>query len=396
MNMKKLIFVSLLILSLLVACSGTGNQSAVPTVVLDSGNTSATQSSPAHSSSGGGAATASGVIVPLRQAHLAFAVAGRIKTVNVKEGDQVKAGDVLAELDNAVALMQVNQADRNLKEMISQASIAAAERAVADAQQAAQDAKKKTDSMFFPRASDTLIDNTQGSIDLAKQQLARAKDSYKAVSDLPDGDNRKAAALVAMTNAQLRLDQLISNYNWYSGTPTDIDAAIARANLDAANAALQEAKWYVSALKGETIPDNATGNKLAQLQQARDDLAASRERYDATRLVASISGTAVTVNGIAGEVASPAVVLIVLSDVSKLQVETTDLSERDVPNVKVGQTVTVTIKALGQNVTGKVVSISPVSTTLGGDVVYKTTIDLDTTPDDLRAGMSVDVAFDGQ
>jgi HlyD family secretion protein len=241
-----------------------------------------------------------------------------------------------------------------------------------------------------------LIDNTQGSIDLAKQQLARAKDAYKAVSDLPDGDNRKAAALVAMTNAQLRLDQLISNYNWYSGTPTDIDAAIARANLDAANAALQEAKWYVSALKEETIPENATGSKLAQLQQARDDLAASRERYDATRLVAPISGTAVTVNGIAGEVASPAVVLIVLSDVSKLQVETTDLSERDVPNVKVGQNVTVTIKAHGQNITGKVVSISPVSTTLGGDVVYKTTIDLDSTPDDLRAGMSVDVSFDGQ
>ena len=393
--MKKLFFVILLITSLLTACSGAGKPPAVATVVLDNGNTSATQQSPSPSSNGGGAATASGVIVPVRQAHLAFAVAGRIKTVNVKEGDQVKAGDVLAELDNAVALMQVNQADRNLKEMMSQASIAAAERAVADAQQAAQDAKKKTDSMFFPRASDTLIDNTQGSIDLAKQQLARAKDSYKAVSDLPDGDNRKAAALVAMTNAQLRLDQLISNYNWYSGTSTDIDAAIARANLDAANAALQEAKWYVSALKGETIPENATGSKLAQLQQARDDLAASRERYDATRLVASISGTAVTVNGIAGEVASPAVVLIVLSDVSKLQVETTDLSERDVPNVKVGQTVTVTIKALGQNVTGKVVSISPVSTTLGGDVVYKTTIDLDTTPDNLRAGMSVDVSFEG-
>ncbi len=394
--MKKRFFVSFLILSLLVACSGADKPTAVPTVVLDSGNPSTTQQPASHPSGSGGTTTASGVIVPLQQAHLAFAVAGRIKTVNVKEGDQVKAGDVLAELDNAVALMEVNQADRNLKEMMSQASIAAAERAVADAQQAAQDAKKKTDSMFFPRASDTLIDNTQGSIDLAKQQLARAKDSYKAVSDLPDGDNRKATALVAMTNAQLRLDQLISNYNWYSGTPTDIDAAIARANLDAANAALQEAQWYVSALKGENIPENATGTKLAQLQQARDDLAASRERYDATRLVASISGTAVTVNGVAGEIASPAVVLIVLSDVSKLQVETTDLSERDVPNVKVGQTVTVTIKALGQNVAGKVVSISPVSTTLGGDVVYKTTIDLDTTPDNLRAGMSVDVAFDGQ
>lgn len=390
--MKKQIFIIVLIASILTACSGTGASTAIPTVVLDgSGKTNATQSAP-HT--GGGAATASGVIVPVQQAHMAFTVSGRIKTVNVTEGAKVKAGDVLAELDNAVAQMQVNQADRNLKEMTSAASIAAAERAVADAEQAQKDAKKKTDSMFFPRASDTLIDNTQGSIDLAKQQLARAKDAYKAVSDQPDGDNRKAAALVAMTNAQLRLDQLISNYNWYSGTPTDIDAAIARANLDAATAALQEAKWYVAALKGEQIPADATGAKLAQLQQAHDDLAAAKERYDATRLIAPISGTAATVNGIAGEIASPAVVFVIISDVSKLQVETTDLSERDVPNVKVGQTVTVTIKALGQDVTGKVVLISPVSTTLGGDVVYKTTIDLDSIPDGLRAGMSVDVAFE--
>ncbi len=389
--MKNKIFVLALIACLLTACGGAGTPTPLPTVVLDGSNPSATQSAP-HT--GSGSAVASGVIVPVRQAHLAFTVSGRIKTVNVSEGAQVKAGDVLAELDNAVAQMEVNQAERNLKELTSQAAIAAAERAIADAQQAQQDAQKKTDSMFFPRASDTLIDNTQGSIDLARQQLARAKDSYKGVSDLPNGDNRKAAALVAMTNAQLNLDRLISNYNWYSGTPTEIDAAIARANLDAAKAALQEAQWYVSALKGEQIPADATGSKLAQLQQARDDLAAAQERFDATRLVAPISGTAVTVNGLAGEIASPAVVFVVISDVSKLQVETTDLSERDVPNVKVGQSVTVTIKALGQNVTGKVALISPVSTTLGGDVVYKTMIDLDTMPDGLRAGMSVDVAFE--
>lgn len=388
--MKNQIFAIVLIAVLLTACGGA--PAATPTASAD-GKPAATQSS---SGGAGGAATASGVIVAVQHANLAFTVAGRIKTVNVVEGAKVKAGDVLAELDNAVVQMQVHQSERNLKELTSAASIAVAERAVADAQQTYKDAKKKTDSMFFPRASDTLIDNTQGSIDLAKQQLARAKDAYKLVSNKPDGDNRKAEALVAMTNAQLQLDQLIANYNWYSGTPTDIDAAIAKANLDAAIADLQEAKWYVSALKGEPIPDDATGLKLAQLQQARDDVAASQERYDATRLIAPISGTAVTVSGIAGEMASPAAVFIVISDVSKLQVETTDLSERDVPDVKVGQTVTVTIKALGQDVTGKVVSISPVSTTLGGDVVYKTTIDLDTTPDGLRAGMSVDVAFEDQ
>ena len=392
MKNKFFVFMFMILLTSLLTACGSNTPTPLPTLALDGGSPAATQSAPRP---GGGSAEASGVIVPVQEARLAFTVSGRIKTVSVVEGAQVKAGDMLAELDNATAEMQVNQAGRNLKELTSQAAIAAAERAVADAQKALDDAQKKVDSMFFPRASDTLIDNTQGSIDIAKQQLARAKDAYKHVSDLPDGDSRKAAALVAMTNAQLNLDRLVSNYNWYSGTPTDIDATIARANLDAAKAALDEAKWYVSALKGEQIPEDATGSNLAQLQQARDDLSAARERFEATRLVAPISGTVITVGGIAGEVASPGVVFIVVSDVSKLQVETTDLSERDVPNVQVGQQVTVTVKALGQNLTGHVVLISPISTSLGGDVVYKTTIDLDEIPTGLRAGMSVDVSFEG-
>ena len=388
--MKFKVLLVLLIVFALAGCSSAG-ATPLPTVSLGGNGKAPTQAAPQNN---GGAATASGIVVPVEQAHMGFTVAGRIKAVNVVEGAQVKAGDVLAELDNAVVQMQVDQADRTLKELMSQASIAAAEHAVADAQQTLQDAQKKTDSMFFPRASDTLIQNTQAAIDLAQQRLARAKDAYKPLADLPDGDTRKATALAAMTSAQLALDRLVATYNWYAGTPTDIDAAKARADLDAAKAAAQESQWYLSALKGEQIPAEATGSKLAGLQQARDDLAAAREQFAATRLVAPISGTVITVNGIAGEIASPGVVFIIISDVSKLQVETTDLSERDVPTVKVGQSVTVTVKALGQNVTGHVVLISPVSTTLGGDVVYKTTIDLDTIPAGLRAGMSVDVTFE--
>jgi macrolide-specific efflux system membrane fusion protein len=78
---------------------------------------------------------------------------------------------------------------------------------------------------------------------------------------------------------------------------------------------------------------------------------------------------------------------------SALQVETTDLSERDVPQVQIGQTVNVYVQALNENIAGHVVIISPISETLGGDVVYKTTIDLDAIPDGLRSGMSVDVQF---
>ena len=43
----------------------------------------------------GGSVTASGEIVPEQKADLGFAVAGRIQTVMVAEGDQVEAGSLL-------------------------------------------------------------------------------------------------------------------------------------------------------------------------------------------------------------------------------------------------------------------------------------------------------------
>jgi multidrug resistance efflux pump len=97
-----------------------------------------------------------------------------------------------------------------------------------------------------------------------------------------------------------------------------------------------------------------------------------------------------------GEWVTPGEVVLVLVDLHVLHVETTDLSERDVPKVNVDQPVTVVIKALNEDVTGKVSEIAPLADTLGGDVVYKTTITLDSQPAGLRAGMSVDVQFNNQ
>jgi multidrug resistance efflux pump len=94
-----------------------------------------------------------------------------------------------------------------------------------------------------------------------------------------------------------------------------------------------------------------------------------------------------------GDYVSPGQVVLIFSDVSHMHVETTDLSERDVPNVKLGQAVTVNIKALDQAVSGKVSAISPLADSLGGDVVYKVTILLDTLSSNMRSGMSVDVQF---
>jgi HlyD family secretion protein len=77
-----------------------------------------------------------------------------------------------------------------------------------------------------------------------------------------------------------------------------------------------------------------------------------------------------------------------------LRVETTDLSERDVAQVKPGQPVSVYVEALGQEIDGQVVGIAPQATTVGGDVVYTVYVELDEQPSNLRWGMSIEVEID--
>ena len=108
-------------------------------------------------------------------------------------------------------------------------------------------------------------------------------------------------------------------------------------------------------------------------------------------LTAPFDGTVASVDIAPAETVVPGQIVITLGDMTHFQIETTDLSERDVPKVQVGQTANVSIDALDQEFTGKVSDIARVSSTVGGDVVYKVTIELDNQPADLRWGMSADV-----
>jgi len=67
------------------------------------------------------------------------------------------------------------------------------------------------------------------------------------------------------------------------------------------------------------------------------------------------------------------------------------MSERDIARVQIGDAASVYIEALGQTFNGKVVDIARISETVGGDVVFKVTIELDEQPAGLRWGMSTEV-----
>ena len=364
-----------LVLGLAAACGPiVAETTPLPTIVLQGGNSSTT--GPAS----GTQVTASGHVVAAQEVHLAFPVPGIVDTVNVSVGDPVRAGQLLLQLDGTTAQLEVDQAQRTLREMTSKASIAAADQAVASAQQAQDTAQKKVNALTYPRATEAFIKNLQAEITLARKELADATRAFNHVEDLADNDPGKARAQVRMSSAQINLNKLVGNYTWYTGQPSEIDVALTYANLDAANEAVQEAEWFAAALRGDPLPAEASGARLAELEGAHDALTAAQAGLDSTRLLSPISGEVATLDILPREYATPGQVVVVVSDVQHLRVETADLSERDVGAIEVGQPATVFIDALGQEAAGTVLAVSPVADLLGGDVVYTPPSPACTTP----------------
>jgi hypothetical protein len=85
----------------------------------------------------------------------------------------------------------------------------------------------------------------------------------------------------------------------------------------------------------------------------------------------------------------------VFADLHHLQVITTDLSERDVARIGVGQHAVVQLKAFHEPLPGSIRRIDVMaSRSEDGDTVFKVTIDLDRPPDGLLWGMSGEVLID--
>jgi RND family efflux transporter MFP subunit len=111
-------------------------------------------------------------------------------------------------------------------------------------------------------------------------------------------------------------------------------------------------------------------------------------------LTAPFNGTIVSLDVAIGETVVPGQIVIVLGDLTRYQIETTDLSERDVTQVQAGQPAIIFIEALNEEFGGEVIDIDRIGSTLGGDVVYTVTVEFDNQPKGLLWGMSADVRFE--
>jgi len=127
------------------------------------------------------------------------------------------------------------------------------------------------------------------------------------------------------------------------------------------------------------------------LEVTRKTLETAHAALSQTDLFAPFAATVVSVETKPGEYVRPGQVVIVLARLDNLEIKTTDLSELNVSAVKLGQSATIYVEALDKEFLGKVTAISPISNTLGGDVVYTVTIKLNEQPADLLWGMSAEV-----
>lgn len=129
----------------------------------------------------------------------------------------------------------------------------------------------------------------------------------------------------------------------------------------------------------------------ARLSAAERALESARAFAAQTVLVAPFDGVVTAVNVAPGEVLGAAQTALILADLDRLQVETTDLSEQYIASIRPGQTVNVYIEALDRDFKGQVMRIAPRAYKEGGDVYFRVTVALDTQPPGALWGMSAEV-----
>jgi HlyD family secretion protein len=347
-----------------------------------------------------GTVTASGVVVPHQEAHLGFAISGRVEKVGIAIGDKVRMGELLVQLEGSEQLIAAETA-ANLESINAQQALdalykdtdynsAQALQAVHDAREAVRDAERRVRNFGY-QAKPIDVEVAKANLALAEKALKQAKKDFRPYQNKPEDSLQRAAFLNKLDTAQKRYDAAERQYNQLVGVISkDFDLEQAQMELSVAQAQLKKAQLDYETLKKGPDPD-AVEEAKACLKNATAQVQAARAAQDDIALVAPFGGTVVTIDSAPGEMVSPGQAVLVLSDLSKLQVETTDLSERDIDHVALGQEVTAHVDALGGDLGGKVVKIAPKANTVGGDVVYTVYIELDEIPPNLRWGMSVDV-----
>lgn len=352
-TMKYFAFVVAATLGLLLSACAAGSAAAptpttIPTVQADK------------------AVIAEGRVEPIHYADIALNASGLVSEVFYKEGDSVKAGQVIASLENSQA--------QTLESAQAQAS-----QELTTAYQDARDAQYELDNFDVPFDFADMTPTQAVKVSLDK--LNKARDDFEPYKYLSD-------RRLKLTNREIDTGVYEGLAHEYKKALDDAWADYRKAiewldletNLEAAQARVDQAQKDYDSLRDVSFSEDTAGVRAA--------LANAEVRTP-------FSGAITNLDLKVGEYAASGQPVMTIADLSNWVVKTTDLTEIDVVNVSEGQPVTMTLDAIPDvTLRGNVLSIGQDYSEKQGDIVYEVTILLTDKNPAMRWGMTAEVKFE--
>lgn len=305
--------------------------------------------------------------------------------INVKEGDKVKKGQVLAVLDSEKLIEEITKAQDDLE-------------------------KAKYDL-------NDRLNNGKDSLSAYKQTLAQTK---ATVSDKLKTSQEEYDKAIAALNEQKRIyDNVKSLHSQGAGTLEDLKKEenllyerqrtvdsfdVVNGKVVANDSDLQTIKNAENAVNIEAKKTTATAADNKAIQILQKNLDTKRKDLEECQIKSSIDGTVTRVYSKVGRFADDAengksLPMFMIENIDKLQMKV-NVSEFDIGKIKVGQNVVISADILnGEAVEGKVTRISPTgeektNTTGGTERVIPTEIEVIGTNPKLIAGITANAKIE--
>ncbi|BCY18541.1 secretion protein HlyD [Leptolinea sp. HRD-7] len=307
-----------------------------------------------------------GTLVANRLSKLSFSIDGIVDEVNVKVGEKVKEGQILAKLKDIssltstvtstkLALLSAQQELQTLKNN--------APAALGNAQLTVTADKSNLDDAIAGQIKDgqTRCDSKTTASYYDKYMVLQNK--YDELNDGSTAGNYYLTVIVPARDAAL---QAFAKYKYCAEYKSyEVDAAEAKLNIAKAQLQIDEAKLStLQANNGIDPVELATAeNKVAVAQAAYDTAVSNLEN---ATLVAPFDGTILSIAGMEGDRVDSETVFMTIADDVHPQIEFV-VDESDLQNIALDQEAEVTFDAIeGRKFTGTVTQINPTLTSTSG------------------------------
>ena len=361
--------------------------------------------------------SAEGRLVPQDFVTLSLAKSGQVAEVMVREGDYVQPGTMLLRLGDQeqlqgdlaaaeVELLAANQALENLYKY-APLELANAKMEQAEAEKVLAYAEDKLAGLTKPTPQSE-VEQTHANLVLAENQLVKINDAIRRVEKkyknknsiwwmfLDQRDFKKLLESLDRDRIyiQKRVEDAVEKYKDKRAPVDEIDLAMAKAELASAQAKVAVAEREVTALQNG--PDQVeVAAAEARIKAAEAALEAAEKAFLDAELTAQTAGKVIELNVKDEEWVEAGQPQVVIADISGWIVESEDITEMEVSDIHVGQTVMITPDALPDlELAGVVEAVKGLSEEKRGDVTYTTKIALIETDPRLRWGMTVAVTFE--